>query len=75
MLCAVVRKEGRHYVAWTPELDIASQGKSPEAAVEALKEAVELYLEDADALPPLGTPMIATFEVHHDPKAPGTVGA
>lgn len=75
MLSAVIRKEGRQYVAWTPELDIASQGKTPESALDNLKEAVELYLEDEDAQLPTGTPLFTTFEVHHEPKASGAVGA
>ena len=75
MLSAVIRKEGRLYVAWNPELDIASQGASPEKAVANLKEAVELYLEDEDAVLPLGTPLFTTFEVEHHATAPGAVGA
>ena len=47
-LSAVVRKEGRLYVALCPEFDVASQGKSFEEALENLKEALELYLEDED---------------------------
>jgi predicted RNase H-like HicB family nuclease len=47
-LSAVVRREGRLYVALCPELDVASQGKSVEEALANLKEALELYLEDED---------------------------
>lgn len=50
---AVVTKEEKLYVAFCPELDIASQGKSVEEALENLKEAIELYIEDEDAeVPP-----------------------
>ena len=45
-LSAVVRKEGRLYVALCPEFDVASQGKSYEKALENLKEALALYLQD-----------------------------
>jgi predicted RNase H-like HicB family nuclease len=45
----VVQKEGKWYVSWCPELDIASQGETIEEAIENLKEAIELYLEDEDA--------------------------
>jgi predicted RNase H-like HicB family nuclease len=43
---AVVRKEGKWYVSWCPELDIASQGETIEETIKNLKEAIELYLED-----------------------------
>jgi len=49
-LSAIINKEGDWYVSWCPELDIASQGKTVEEAVPNLKEAVELYLEDEDAI-------------------------
>jgi len=49
---SVVSKEGKWYVALCPELEIASQGKSVESALENLREAIELYLEDEDAKVP-----------------------
>ncbi len=47
---ATIKKDSETglYVAWCPELDIASQGKSVEDAMNNLKEALELYLEDED---------------------------
>jgi predicted RNase H-like HicB family nuclease len=45
---AVVSQEKDWVVAVCPELDVASEGKTVEAAVENLKEAVELYLEGED---------------------------
>lgn len=51
-LSAVVRREGRLYVALCPEFDVASQGKSFEEALANLKEALELYLEDEDVEKP-----------------------
>ncbi len=33
------------FVATCPELDVASQGKTPEEAEEMVREAVELFLE------------------------------
>ncbi|MCA1818846.1 MAG: type II toxin-antitoxin system HicB family antitoxin [Thermoplasmatota archaeon] len=74
MLSAVIRRDGRSYSAWNPELDIASEGKTPEDALAALKEAVELYLEDEDAQLPVGTPLFASFEVEHGKDA-SPVGA
>lgn len=73
-LSAIVRKEGKLFVALCPELDVASQGKTVEAAMANLKEAVELYLEDEDAVRPEGTPLVTTLEVRDD-KAPSPVGA
>lgn len=46
---ALIEKEGDTYVALCPELDIASQGTTIEEAKANLKEAVELFLESADA--------------------------
>ncbi len=51
-LSAVVRREGRFYVALCPEFDVASQGKTVEEALKNLKEALELYLEDEDVEKP-----------------------
>jgi predicted RNase H-like HicB family nuclease len=45
---AVVEREGDGYVALCPELDVASQGDTVEAATANLREAVELFLECAD---------------------------
>jgi predicted RNase H-like HicB family nuclease len=45
---AVIEKEDDTYVAFCPELDIASQGITIEEAKANLKEAVELFLECAD---------------------------
>ena len=46
---AIVEREGDGYVALCPELDVASQGASVEEATANLREAVELFLETADA--------------------------
>jgi predicted RNase H-like HicB family nuclease len=59
---AAVTKEGDWYVAQCLELDVASQGTSVEEALENLKEALALYLEDA-AASPRPTPIIAPIEV------------
>jgi len=47
---AVVWKEGNQWVSLCPEFGVASQGDSPEHAIEMLKEAVELYIENAKEL-------------------------
>jgi predicted RNase H-like HicB family nuclease len=46
---AILEKEDDLYVALCPELDVASQGATVEEATANLKEAVELFLEAADA--------------------------
>jgi predicted RNase H-like HicB family nuclease len=51
-LLAVIRKEGRFYIALYPEFEVVSQGKSYEKALENLKEALALYLEDEDVEKP-----------------------
>ena len=40
-------KEGRTYVAHTPELDVSSCGGTKERALKNLKEAVRLFLDQA----------------------------
>ena len=44
----IIEREDPWFVAFCPELDIASQGKSVEEAKANIKEAIELYLEHAD---------------------------
>lgn len=48
-LTAVLEKEDSGYVSLCPELDVASQGETVEAALANLREAVELFLDTADA--------------------------
>ncbi len=44
---AIIEREDDGYVALCPELDIASQGDTIEAARANLREALELFLETA----------------------------
>ena len=46
-LTAVIQREGDGFVALCPELDIASQGDTVEAARDNLHEALELFFECA----------------------------
>ena len=46
---AIIEKEEDMYVALCPELDIASQGYTVEEARNNLKEAIELFFENASA--------------------------
>lgn len=43
-------KEGRTFVAYTRELDLSSCGGTLERAVRNLKEAVTLFLEEAEKM-------------------------
>lgn len=45
-LTTKVWREGKHYIAYTPELDIASQGKTSEHAEKRLREAVAILIEE-----------------------------
>ena len=62
---SIITKENNLYIAHCPELDIASQGESIEEAINNLKEAIELYLEDEDAEIELTDfkPMVILIEV------------
>jgi len=44
---ALVQREEDGWVSLCPELDVASQGDTPEEAKANLREAVELFLETA----------------------------
>ncbi len=48
-LTAIIEREDDMYVALCSELDIASQGRTVEAARTNLIEALELFFESADA--------------------------
>ena len=45
-----VFKEGRTYVAHTAELDLSSCGGTQQKAIQNLKEAVRLFLEEAEKM-------------------------
>ncbi len=49
-LTAAIWREDNEYVSLCPELGVASSGDSPDEALRMLKEAVELYLENARQL-------------------------
>lgn len=46
-LVAIIEHDGDGYVSLCPELDIASQGDTIEQARDNLREALELFLENA----------------------------
>ena len=49
-LTATLWQEDGTYISLCPELDVSSCGDTPDEAVAALKEAVELFLVNARAL-------------------------
>ena len=49
-LTSIIWKEKEGYVSKCPELGVASAGDTVEEALNNLKEAVELYLENAKEL-------------------------
>jgi predicted RNase H-like HicB family nuclease len=57
---ATVWKEGDWFVSQCLEVDVASQGETEEAALENLKEALELYFEPPQSTRP---PRVRTIEV------------
>jgi len=57
---AVITHEGDWYVAQCVEVNVASQGRTPAEAIDALREALELRFEGED-LPEL--PQVERFEV------------
>jgi predicted RNase H-like HicB family nuclease len=66
---AIIHEDEGLFVSWCPELDIASQGKTIETALENLKEAIELYLEDEDAKVSEKMPFFTFVEVAHEKAA------
>ena len=48
-LTAIIERESDGYVSLCPELDIASQGATVDEARSNLKEALELFFEEASA--------------------------
>lgn len=59
---ALIYREGELYVAECPEIGSVSQGKSIEQAVENLRIATELYLEETQ-YEPKSRALITTFNV------------
>lgn len=68
----VVHKEKKYYVAECPEVGTVSQGKTIEEAINNLKEATELYLEEFP-IKNSSKPFVSFFEVKSHAKASKTV--
>ena len=68
---ATIKKGEKQYVALCQEVDVVSQGYTVEEAINNLKEAVELYIEE-EGLPQETTEndtIIVNFEVNRFGKA------
>jgi predicted RNase H-like HicB family nuclease len=64
-LTAVIHGEDDIYVALCPEIGTVSQGKTVEEAVQNLKEATELYLEEFP-MPKIIRSFTTVFEAVHE---------
>ena len=51
------------YVAYNPETGTTTQGETVEEALAALREAVELYLEEDEPLATGGAPIVTSFTI------------
>lgn len=73
---AIIRKGEKQFVALCPEVDVVSQGYTVEEAVENLKEAVALYLEEMGEPEQYGSQetFVVKFEVNQLGKTSSIVG-
>jgi predicted RNase H-like HicB family nuclease len=62
-LTAAVTHESPWYVARCLDVEVTSQGETVEKALENLREALELYFEDAPAPDLNEPPIIASVEI------------
>ena len=62
VMTAIIQKEEDMYVAKCAEVGTVSQGYTIEEAVENLKEATELYLEEFP-MEEKSRPILTTFEI------------
>ena len=60
---ASIQREGDGYVAQALEIDVASQGATIEEAVANLREAIELFLEEAPAPRAIEPAFVTTIDV------------
>ncbi len=60
----IIYEEGRYYVAQCLNVDVSSFGETIDEAINNLKEAVELYLEDEKAeIPDIGKVIVGKERV------------
>jgi len=63
LLTAAVHQEEDWYVAQCLEVDVASQGQTISEALSNLREAVELYLDEAPEVELTATPLVTSFQI------------
>ena len=71
---AVLHKEEDMFVAECPEVGTVSQGESVEEALENLREATELYLDEFPLFND-NKPIVTVFEVPKHAKVQKYIGA
>ncbi len=73
--CIITKEKENLFSAWCPEMEIASQGRTIEEAKNNLIEAIELYMEDEDAVIPKGDTesMMTIIRVDNHAKAANPV--
>lgn len=59
---AIIQREEERFVSLCPKIGTVSQGNTIEEAIENLKEATELYMEEFP-ISPMSQSLITTFEV------------
>jgi len=62
-MTAAITHEGDLFVARCLEVEVTSQGDSIDDALENLKEALELYFEDAAEPASFENPIVTTFQL------------
>ncbi len=70
-LTVLIREEEGAYVSRCPELEVASCGDTPEEALDNIREAIDLYIENAKELGMLQDPD-PTWELICISSSPGS---
>jgi len=76
-LTVIIKKGEKQYVALCPEIDVVSQGFTVEEALNNLKEAVELYIEEMGLPEGIGNQemLVTSFEVGRHAKTASCIRA
>ena len=74
-LSAVVHKEGKWYVASSPDTKVASQGRTVDEALKNLEEAVELYVEETQITPKSEPTLLAKIKIRNERRDSNPIGA
>ena len=68
LLTSQIFREGRMYVAYTPELDLSSCATTESKAQKNLLEAVRLFLEEAEKKDSLDGILAGCWKLNYDPR-------